>query len=92
MNKNKYEKHEYLRDVLKNTIKKKQGRIGTSTNVPYYDIISLRYGFYGEPKTLKECGEHFNVSQERFRQVEAKVIEFIRVRFSQLGLSGIDFG
>lgn len=41
-------------------------------------IILLRFGFEGEPKTLDEIGQIFNVTRERIRQVEAKGLMKIR--------------
>ena len=38
-------------------------------------IISLRFGFdRGEPHTLEEVGEYFNVTRERIRQIEARAM------------------
>lgn len=40
------------------------------------DIMKLRYGFVdGETKTLKEIGDIYNISRERVRQIEQKVLE-----------------
>jgi RNA polymerase sigma factor (sigma-70 family) len=42
-------------------------------------IISLRYGLdRGEPRTLKEIGEHFHLSRERIRQIEAEAMSKLR--------------
>ena len=42
-------------------------------------IISLRFGFdRGEPRTLEEVGEHFNLGRERIRQIEAQAMSKLR--------------
>jgi len=43
------------------------------------NIISLRYGLTGGfPRTLEEVGEIYNITRERVRQIEAKVIRKLR--------------
>ena len=34
------------------------------------EILKLRFGFYGQTKTLEEIGRHYNLSRERIRQIE----------------------
>ena len=42
-------------------------------------VISLRYGLdRGEPRTLEEVGEHFDLTRERIRQIEAKAMSKLR--------------
>jgi RNA polymerase sigma factor (sigma-70 family) len=42
-------------------------------------IISLRFGLdCGEPRTLEEVGEHFDLTRERIRQIEAKAMSKLR--------------
>ncbi len=42
-------------------------------------VIVLRYGLDGrEPWTLGEIGQHFDISRERVRQIEAKALERLR--------------
>ncbi|MFM7125441.1 MAG: RNA polymerase sigma factor RpoD/SigA, partial [Actinomycetota bacterium] len=37
------------------------------------EILKLRFGLdRGEPRTLEEVGEHFNLTRERIRQIEAR--------------------
>jgi RNA polymerase sigma factor (sigma-70 family) len=42
-------------------------------------IIALRFGLdRGEPRTLEEVGEHFQLTRERIRQIEAKAMAKLR--------------
>ena len=42
-------------------------------------IIGLRFGLdRGEPRTLEEVGEHFELTRERIRQIEAKALSKLR--------------
>jgi len=38
-------------------------------------IIKMRYGIDGPKYTLEQVGEEFNVTRERVRQIEQKVIQ-----------------
>ena len=43
------------------------------------EIIRLRFGLdRGEPRTLEEVGEIFNLTRERIRQIEAKAMSKLR--------------
>lgn len=53
-------------------------------------VIRMRYGFDdGNPKTLEEVGQAFNVTRERIRQVEAKALRKLKHYFITRG-GGID--
>lgn len=42
-------------------------------------VIRIRYGFYdGVARTLQETGEHFGITRERVRQIEARALEKLR--------------
>ena len=42
-------------------------------------MISLRFGLdRGEPRTLEEVGEHFALTRERIRQIEARAMSKLR--------------
>jgi RNA polymerase sigma factor (sigma-70 family) len=42
-------------------------------------ILQLRFGLdRGEPRTLDEVGEHFNLTRERIRQIEARAMSKLR--------------
>ena len=43
------------------------------------EILKLRFGLdRGEPRTLEEVGEHFNLTRERIRQIEARAMSKLR--------------
>ncbi|MGI8588564.1 MAG: sigma-70 family RNA polymerase sigma factor [Chloroflexia bacterium] len=42
-------------------------------------IIELRYGLLdGKPRTLEEVAKHFNITRERIRQIETKIMRKLR--------------
>ncbi len=50
------------------------------------EIVRLRYGLdRGEPRTLEEVGEHFNLTRERIRQIEARAMSKLRHPSSDTG-------
>lgn len=42
------------------------------------NIIYLRYGFNGEPKTLEEIGQIYGVTRERVRQIQVKALNKLK--------------
>lgn len=45
-------------------------------------VLRMRFGFDdGRPMTLEEVGQHFGVTRERIRQVEAKAIRKLQFQF-----------
>ncbi len=42
------------------------------------DVIKCRFGFDGDPMTLRDIGREFNVGHERIRQIEAKALRKLR--------------
>jgi RNA polymerase sigma factor (sigma-70 family) len=50
------------------------------------EILKLRFGLErGEPRTLAEVGQHFNLSSERIRQIEARAMSKLRHPSSDTG-------
>ncbi len=50
------------------------------------DILKLRFGLdRGEPRTLEEVGEHFDLTRERIRQIEARAMSKLRHPSSDTG-------
>ncbi len=50
------------------------------------EILTLRYGLdRGEPRTLEEVGEHFSLTRERIRQIEARAMSKLRHPSSDTG-------
>ncbi|MBF1095912.1 MAG: RNA polymerase sigma factor RpoD, partial [Solobacterium sp.] len=42
-------------------------------------VLILRFGLKdGKPRTLEEVGQHFNVTRERIRQIEAKALRKLK--------------
>ncbi len=51
------------------------------------EILRLRFGLdgKGEPRTLEEVGDHFNLTRERIRQIEARAMSKLRHPSSDTG-------
>ena len=50
------------------------------------EILKLRFGLdRGEPRTLEEVGEHFNLTRERIRQIDARPMSKLRHASSDTG-------
>ena len=50
------------------------------------EILKLRFGLdRGEPRTLEEVGDHFNLTRERIRQIEARAMSKLRHPSSDTG-------
>ncbi len=50
------------------------------------EILKLRFGLdRGEPRTLEEVGEHFNLTRERILQIEARAMSKLRHPSSDTG-------
>ena len=50
------------------------------------EILKLRFGLdRGEPRTLEEVGEYFNLTRERIRQIEARAMSKLRHPSSDTG-------
>jgi len=53
-------------------------------------ILQLRFGLdRGEPRTLEEVGEHFQLTRERIRQIEAKAFSKLRHPAVAIDVSGL---
>jgi len=45
----------------------------------YFELFEFRHGLAdGKTHSLRECGEHFGISPERARQMEARVIDALQ--------------
>jgi RNA polymerase sigma factor (sigma-70 family) len=54
------------------------------------EILRLRFGLdRGEPRTLEEVGECFNLTRERIRQIEARAMAKLRHPSSNIGASDL---
>ncbi|CAN5440357.1 RNA polymerase sigma factor RpoD [soil metagenome] len=50
------------------------------------EILTLRFGLdRGEPRTLEEVGDHFKLTRERIRQIEARAMSKLRHPSSDVG-------
>jgi RNA polymerase sigma factor (sigma-70 family) len=57
------------------------------------EIIRLRFGLdCGEPRTLEQVGEHFNLTRERIRQIEARAMAKLRHPSSDTGARDLLIG
>ncbi len=55
------------------------GRLLSPLDEREREILRLRFGLdRGEPRTLEEVGEHFNLTRERIRQIEARAMSKLR--------------
>jgi RNA polymerase sigma factor (sigma-70 family) len=55
------------------------GRLLSPLDEREREILRLRYGLdRGEPRTLEEVGEHFHLTRERIRQIEARAMSKLR--------------
>ena len=58
---------------------KEVNRLLAQLNTRERMILELRFGLdRGEPRTLEEVGEHFNLTRERIRQIEARAMSRLR--------------
>jgi RNA polymerase primary sigma factor len=54
-------------------------RLLRSLSVREEQVLRLRYGFFdGVDRTLAETGQHFGITRERVRQIEARALEKLR--------------
>jgi RNA polymerase sigma factor (sigma-70 family) len=50
------------------------------------EILTLRFGLdRGLPRTLEEVGDHFHLTRERIRQIEARAMSKLRHPSSNIG-------
>ena len=62
------------------------GRLLAPLDTREREILKLRFGLdRGEPRTLEEVGEHFNLTRERIRQIEARAMSKLRHPSSDTG-------
>ena len=62
------------------------GRLLSPLDEREREILKLRFGLdRGEPRTLEEVGEHFNLTRERIRQIEARAMSKLRHPSSDTG-------
>lgn len=55
------------------------GRLLSPLDEREREILKLRFGLdRGEPRTLEEVGEHFTLTRERIRQIEARAMSKLR--------------
>ena len=65
------------------------GRLLSPLDEREREILRLRFGLdRGEPRTLEEVGEHFNLTRERIRQIEARAMSKLRHPSSDTGARG----
>ena len=68
-----------LEEISQRELKQTLASILSTLTEKEQKVISMRYGLDdGEEKTLEEVGSEFNVTRERIRQIEAKVLRKLR--------------
>jgi len=64
-------------------------RLLRSLSVREEQVLRLRYGFLdGVDRTLAETGQHFGITRERVRQIEARALEKLRRAIEELDRAG----
>jgi RNA polymerase sigma factor (sigma-70 family) len=62
------------------------GRLLEPLDTREREILMLRFGLdRGEPRTLEEVGDHFHLTRERIRQIEARAMSKLRHPSSNIG-------
>ena len=51
----------------------------------YREVIMMRYGFEGEPKTFQEIGKSLGITRQRAEQIEKKVLRMITTMIKEDG-------
>lgn len=68
-------------EAINSIIKDNIDSLLSTLNEREQDVIKRRFGFDNmECQTLEEIGEHFGVTRERIRQIEAKALKRLRIR------------
>ena len=71
--------HDYGEEVLNSMAKEELEDVLSTLTPKENNIVRLRFGFYdGQPKTLEEIGQMYNVNRERIRQILAKALRKLR--------------
>lgn len=66
--------------IEKDTAEKVRGLVEALEDERLADIVSRRFGIYGEEQTLQEIGDDYGVTRERIRQLEHKALQILRKR------------
>ena len=54
-------------------------------------VIINRFGFEGNPMTLNEIGEKYDLTRERIRQIEARALRKIKIKLKLMNLNADNF-
>ncbi|HCB51550.1 TPA: hypothetical protein DEP21_03170 [Patescibacteria group bacterium] len=74
----------------KNTLRKNLDMILNMLDDREAKIVKMRYGIDGPRYTLEQVGEEFNVTRERVRQIEQKVIQKLKEHAGLQKILGIE--
>lgn len=72
------ESNNFLEDIEKEEQKQAIEQILSTLPQREAQILRMRFGFDGEPKTLEDIGKEFGLSRERIRQLESKALQKMR--------------
>ncbi len=72
--------------IMKESLKAKVEILLKDLNPREEKILRMRFGFYGETKTLEEIGQEIGLSRERVRQIEKRAKVKLKIKSNNISL------